>query len=581
MSIMNMCSQRAFFIASHGRHTALWLMVLFFVSLSSFQAHAQGWTLTNAERRAFLEYYAPIILKRANANNGDHGRDWITNFDFDRDANFANNRLNWRNIGHYIDASMSGPNAYYESWRIRPTLYTSLIEFMDGGKSLILLYHIYHGMDGGGIHDWERVELLIRNVVGPPGSGEYVDYATITLHHEHIVRRYYDSSMNFMQTTTGRHLLIWQAEWSNRSDASPDPAPDKQELRFVTNPYSWIATQHASPAARAEVNVLSEGGKKNVHYVFVPEGSVAAVSAWGASPLAYSSAASLTSRYDNEANARWGAVPRITYELQDLADILPTHWQYGGYQTHWTSANATDVLLESPIINESGQAEISAGMQRFFTESRDTASSSGRDDRDGYPAKSWFFGTYSMERNPDLGHQADDFKTPSYAGSSLDYRGHTRGSASGYLGSHSTYWWQHDYFVHFGDVDDSGSREAGFWLPGAWYLAANGGFDGRWVQLFDDRHQYEPTPPLRLSVRHPSSMCTETFIVTATATGGQSPYHFTWTGASPFSSPSDPTNTAVVYAYTPATVTVGSADGQTRSSNLYYWPYCSDGEQIP
>lgn len=32
-------------------------------------------------------------------------------------------------------------------------------------------------------------------------------------------------------------------------------------------------------------------------------------------------------------------------------------------------------------------------------------------------------------------------------------------------------------------------------LRGAWYTA-NGGFDGRWVQLFDDRHTYEaPAPP--------------------------------------------------------------------------------------
>jgi hypothetical protein len=34
------------------------------------------------------------------------------------------------------------------------------------------------------------------------------------------------------------------------------------------------------------------------------------------------------------------------------------------------------------------------------------------------------------------------------------------------------------------------------WLRGAWYTAANGGFDGRWVQLFDDRPSYEAAPPL-------------------------------------------------------------------------------------
>jgi hypothetical protein len=464
-------------------------LVLLAVGCFSNEAFAQSWSLSPAQRQAYLQYYAPIILKRANANNNEHGRDWITNFNFDSDGNFSNNRQNWLAINQYIDASQSGPSAY-NAWRIRPTLYTSLIEFMDGGKSLVLIYHVYHALDESGIHDWERIEMLVRNVVGSPGSGEYVDHVTITRHHEHIVRRYYDSSLNFMQTATGRHVLIWQAEWSTRTLAT-----DKQELHFVTNPYSWVGGQQLSPTARAEVNINNEDKKKNVHYAFVPEGSPAAVSGWNARPLNYATAASLTSRYDNETTASWGAVPRITYELQDLADILPTHWQYGGYQTHWLDTKAIDVLLESPILNESGQAEVSAGMQRFFTPSRDLSESDLTDGREGYLDKSWFYGVHSIERDADRSGSSADFKTPAYQYGGLDSRGRTRGSASGYLNSHNAFWWQHDYFVHTGDVNDKDSAETGFWLPGAWYQAANGGFDGRWVQLFDDRPGYEPGYP--------------------------------------------------------------------------------------
>jgi hypothetical protein len=469
---------------------ALSILLSLFGPVASQPVLAQSWTLSNAQRQAYLHYYAPIIMKRANADQGYHGRDWITNFDFDRDGVFSNNRANWLAIPQYINAAAAGPNSYYERWRIRPTLYTSLIEFMDGGsKNVILIYHVYHASDKDNkIHDWERIELLVRNVAGSPGSGEYVDWVTITRHHEHIVRRYYDSSMHFMQTATGRHVMIWQAEWSDRG--SPGTA-DGQELRFVKNPYSWVGSQQLSPSASAEVNITNEDNKKNVHYVFVPEGSSAAVSAWGARSLSYSTAASLTSRYDNEATARWGAVPRISYELQDLADIVPTHWEYGGYQSHWRNTRAVNILLESPIINENGQAEVSAGLQRFFVEAYDSSQSDGTDERTGYPDKSWFFGTYSIERDPDLDHgSSDDFKTPSYVYGSLDYRGQTRGSASGYPNSHNAFWWQHDYFVHFGDVDTASDREAGFWLLGAWYQPANGGFDGRWVQLFDDRPAY-------------------------------------------------------------------------------------------
>lgn len=542
-------------------------------------SEAQAWTLTKAQRQAYLNYYAPIVFKRANANNGRHGYDWITNFDFDQDNNFSNNKLNWKNINYYIDASRNGPSSY-DRWRIRPTLYTTLIEFMDGSKNLVLIYHIYHGLDKNAagnyqLHDWERVEMLIKNVTGSPGTGEYVAHAVVTQHKRNVIRHNGSSQLNFMQTSTGKHLMIWQAEWSDKLAAAHG-----QELRFVSDTYSWLSGQMSTWNAKAEVDVNNDSGRKNVHYVFVPQGSSGAVSAFNAKQLSYTTADSLASRYDNGTTTTWPTVKRISYELQDIADILPTHWQYGGYQTHWLTTEVRDFLLESPIVNEAGQAEVSTGLQRFYAKTRDIEN---EDDREGFISKKWFYGTYELNSDASDygGGGSSAFHDNSWASTVVDSRGQTRASASGYSASPYSYWWQHDYFVHSGVVDGNDGVEPGFWLQGQWYLAANGGFDGRWVQLFDDLPGYEPVPPLSTSVTYPTYMCREYFTVTVTATGGRSPYHFVWSEATPYSAPSEPSNSANVMAYTYASVTVTSADGQSASHSFFFEPYCSGGEQLP
>src|SRR6185503_15704222 len=112
----------------------------------------------------------------------------------------------------------------------------------------------------------------------------------------------------------------------------------------------------------------------------------------------------------------------------------------------------------------------------------------------------------------------------------------------------------------------STNYEGGTWLADQWYTAANGGFDGRWVQLFDDRTGLEPFTMLSLSVSHPANRCGNVFTVTAKATGGPSPYFFTWTNATPVSPANAPTNLAEMSAGQ-GTVTVQSADGQIRSYN--------------
>lgn len=542
------------------------------------RAQAQAWSLTTAQRQAYLSYYAPVILKRGDENDGKAGRDWLTNFDFDQDGNFANNRVNWRTINRYVDAAASGSGSY-SHWRIRPTLYTSLIEYMEGSsKSLVLLYHVYNAADkdGSEIHDWERVEIVVRGITGTPGgSGEAVGHVTVTLHKEHHMRRSYDSALNFMQTATGKHVLLWQADESNFDYHSPT-ATHGHELRFVTNPYSWIAGQ--SPTASAEVNITNKDEKKNLHYVFVPDGSPAAINAWGARPLSYATAASLASRVDNGNTEDWHQVKRITYELQDLADIFPTHWQNNPWSTHWLASDSEDVLLESPIVNEAGQAEVSTGLQRFYTQSRDNGKAELTDGREGIPDKPWFYGAYSAELNPEVPSGSDDFQ--GYSGAGLDSSGRSRGAASGYYNAHNAFWWQHDFFVHSGVINDADTREEGMWLTGAWYTAANGGFDGRWVQLFDDRPGYEPVAPLTLTFRYAASTCSSSLHFTASVTGGQAPYTYTWSDGTSITTTSTSGST-ILNAYETVSVTVRSADGQTRSGSYTFVPYCPGQDEPP
>jgi hypothetical protein len=547
------------------------------------QASAQTWSLTTEQRRAYLNYYAPVILKRGDENNSKQGRDWITNFDFDQDGDFSNNRLNWLSIHQYVNASAAGPSAY-DRWRIRPTLYTALIEYMDGGsKSLVLLYHVYNAADkeGSEIHDWERIEILVRGVTGTPGAGgEFVNHVAVTMHGEQLIRRYYDvGGLNFMQTATGKHVLIWQADESDWDwYTGADYGYHGHALWHVITPYSTIASQMNSTTAGAKV-ALTQSDSKNVHYVFVPEGDQAAVDTWGAKPLSYTTASGLASRVDNGDTVLWYSTKRISYELQDLADILPTHWQSNAWYVDWLSSLSELVLLESPIVNEAGQAEVSVGMQRFYTRTRDAGKSDLTDGREGYQSKKWFWGGYSAELNSEAPFSGDDMQA--FEGLGTDSFGRTRGAASGYLDSHNSFWWQHDFFVHSGEItSDQTYREAGTWLAGPWYTAANGGFDGRWVQLFDDRAGMEPFTPLSLSITLPSNRCTDVFVVTARATGGQLPYNFIWTNATPTSSTGGISSNASVYSGSAVTVTVTSADGQTRSTSFYLASSCTGRQQI-
>jgi hypothetical protein len=456
---------------------------------------AQTWHLTDDQRRAYLYYYAPIIFKRANENNGYVGWDWITNFNFDDNTTFNNNKQNWRNIGGYVNKQVG-----YSTWRIRPTLYTAAIEFMDqGSKELVLIYHIYHALDQAAnnkfsVHDWERVEVHLKGLVGSPGSGEFVNHAVVTVHGLHIVRT--GAEAQFLSTATGKHLMVWQAEWSGSTGH-----PHAQELRFVQDTWAYTASRIANNY-QAEVDVNHGGSRKNVHYAFVPVGSANAVSIFSAQSITWSNAKLLASGRDNETTVQWSDAKRVTYELQDLADIMATHSPTSyhtsvGIAQSWRNDVVVRVVMQEPMLDESGTivqmpvvldpfgnpqfASLNAG-------SADVEEAGYNDEREGYPGKSWWWGCYNM-----------DYTWPSYQSSPWDkpgsfclednikdWRDRTRTDANGVSWTAYNGYMQHDYFKHFGYTDNTDLGDPGFWLPGEWYKQENGGFDGRWVQLFTD-----------------------------------------------------------------------------------------------
>jgi hypothetical protein len=488
-------SLRCFALGGHSAvpgvlRVMLAALVLLAAVLPMRAAHAQAWLLTQAERKAYLQYYAPVILQRAEEGSSKKGRDWIANYDFDRDGNFANNRYTWANLlSQYVAGSSTGSTAY-QHWRIRPTLYSSVIEHMEGGsKSLVLLYHVYHPVDkkASQIHDWERIEIAVQSVTGIPGAaGEYVAYATVTTHHDNVMRRYGSPDLNFMQVASGKHLMIWQAD----EDGTGFGAHGHQ-LHFVQHSYSTISARVAAGAASG-VDV-SNADTKSVHYVWVPETSVNAVAAWGAQGINYSNASSLAAGRDD--SIKWPQVKRITYELQDLADVFQTHWSGSNWWINWNSDKYVDIQLDSALLDEVGAVQVPAGLQRFYIGSRDSWSSSQTDGRQGTMNKNWLWGGYSAQTNADpnpipSGFFDDDFGA--YEGLGRGSDNYNRADASGDYASLNTYLRQHEYFAHSGLIDGREHYESGVWLRAGWQLWQNGGYDGRWAQLYDDRVAYEP-----------------------------------------------------------------------------------------
>ncbi len=426
------------------------------------------WRLTDDARRAFIEFYSPIIFKRADETGNNIGHDWVTNFYYDGDNDFSNNKKNWHKyLDNFIDDATRGP---YRHWSIRPTLYTAVLEFMeDGEKQLVLLYHIYHAKQQGSIHDWERVEIRIRSVkrANPyPGGGESIQYVVITEHSKHERRLYGNPDLNFHQTARGKHPLIFQAEWSNDWSELR-----KAELRFVQEPWKNIK-RFMEKDQEAQVNISGEGAT-DFHYVFVPKSDVAAVEFWNAKQLANAEADKLYAGVGSTTNMAASKVKRIQYEFQDLADILPTHVKTKGPNWSWHDVTR-DIFLSEPLYDESGAVvEIPRGIHTFLGRALDDEDPD--EDRRGYPLKSWFWGTYNFGAK---GHWTGRAYKEGYPDGK-------RCTGNGFTDCEASFFYQHDYFMHNGQIF-SGGNQQGKWLDKGWHTAKKGGFDGRWRQLFED-----------------------------------------------------------------------------------------------
>ncbi|TDJ66711.1 MAG: hypothetical protein E2O39_16005 [Planctomycetota bacterium] len=444
----------------------LLLLVAITLGWSASRANAQEpWSLTDDARRAFLHYYSPVILKRADEDGNPNllGHDWITNFNFDRDGNFSDNDKRWRRDKRDFIAGTD-----HADWRIQPTLYTALIEFTQGGeKSLILLYHVYHALQGGigkDVHDWERIEVRIDGArPGGPGSGEVLNYFVLTAHSLHAGRALGHHDLHFLDArktsgaVRGKHLLVWQAEWNGTGLLISSP-PNKSELRFVEDNVGEFVD------AKALVDVSGTGNEFAFHYVFVDRDAEDATAYWHARELTRETARDLASGRDEHDVIQTDATIRITYELQDLGDVFPTH----SIDAYWPARNkswsGTKVMVDMTdgIRSDLTGTPISLepGLHEFYGTAR-----GGK--RRGYPRKHWFWGTYLWN---------------------------CRGSWTEFaLVKRDGVWNQHDYFAHdgvrgarSGDTRERAGKERGRWLPPGWHLPENGGFDGRWVSLFED-----------------------------------------------------------------------------------------------
>jgi len=448
-----------------GRNALLAVLAL---GWSSSDVWAQDtWTLTDDERRAFLHHYSPVILKRADEDGEpEHlGHDWLTNIDFDTDGDFSDNRRRWESDKRDFIAGVD-----HAGWDIQPTVYTALLEFLeDGEKSLILLYHVYHASQGGftsgDVHDWERMEVRLDGVrPGGPGAGESASYYVLTAHSRHVGLRAGHHDLHFLNAgktegaVRGSHLLVWQAEWNGDELLFHSP-PRKGELRFVEDNVGEFVD------GEALVDISGHSGEWAFHYVFVDRDAEDAAAYWDARTLTRENAAGLVSGRDESDVIRTDETIRIAYELQDMADIFPTHHvdAYGSKANRsWDGPSIRIELAESIHSDLLGTpVTVQPGVHEFLVGSR-------RGNRRGYPRKHWFWGSYFWNAN-----------------------GNWTGVA---LATRAGVWNQHDYFLHDGERGEywagnyarRAEAEPGHWLPAGWHLPENGGFDGRWVSLFAD-----------------------------------------------------------------------------------------------
>lgn len=206
------------------------------------------------------------------------------------------------------------------------------------------------------------------------------------------------------------------------------------------------------------------------------------------------------------------------------------------------------------------------------TWARDSYSSSQTDGREGVLIKKWFWGNYSAETKADTISGSDDFG--GYEGLGRGSDNYNRADASGDYASLNAYWRQHDYFAHAGWIDTRERYEYGAWLRAGWQLWHNGGYDGRWAQLYDDRVAYEPLSPLWISMPYYAYGCWDVVSVTAVVGGGSEPYVFQWSNVLWQSADG---RWAQVDVGATASLVVTSADGQSAVGYFTNLPDCPGG----
>ena len=324
-------------------------------------------------------------------------------------------------------------------------------------------------MDRTHTHDWERLEIRIDGLRGGPGSGERIRYAVVSRHHLSAARRFPDADLNFLETGEGKHLLIWQAAQMRRGRLR------KGELRFVRSSSEELAAREAE--GRAAMVELASGHEEPFHYLFVPGADAEATHRWRASGIDPCNAIGLASGADGEP-VSIRDLRRITYELQDIADVFPHQWQVPGNGS-W-SEPSRHVLLREALTDEDGAPVVPAGWQAFRNGAVDLLFD--RDDGRGYIGKSVFWGTYRYNRKKWFGRSG--FYGEAVRGGPVQ---EARCHANRLADCSARGMWQHDYFAHDGGRASGGAEnEKGAWLEGHWYTEASGGFDGRWAQLFAD-----------------------------------------------------------------------------------------------
>ena len=447
------------------------------IMLSSPGASRQKtWRLSTPQRQAFLHYYSPVLLVRAEESapdtllrNSRAGWDWISNWKFDDDV-FKNNAIWKRDLFSYI-YRVPNQDGKIPNWRIRPTLYTALIEFMEADpdgrlhKCLKLLYHIYHPIDKRGkLHDWERIEMRIDSVGAEPGQQETISYVIITTHNIHNAMRGDDVRLKFFRTRDGKHPLLWQAQW-DEPHAGDSDSLNGHELQFVT-------TDLTADMGKAVVDI--EGpfntlrgkpirySQKTFHYIFVDESSSATCKSLNAKAITPASSRRLA--YGGSKNTALPAenTRRITYELQDIADIIPSMLE----DSDWKALKIKKLRVlymvdfQSALKDASGRSIIPPGPdKRFYPLARRDPSYNGRG-RTGYVAKNWFWGSIRL--------------------------GTARNGAPPFR--------QHDMFMFRSlsalkdewPAEDDPKSLSSYRLPVGWQKKENGGFDGRWIQIFPD-----------------------------------------------------------------------------------------------